>query len=51
MEDMRPTVDGTQSTTADDSESFIAVALILCFTLILFVAFRYTSPFGFGHAI
>jgi len=42
-QDISSTLGGTHSTSADESDKFIAVALLICFSLILFVAFRYAS--------
>jgi len=36
-------VHDVQAASADDSDTFVVFALIICFTFILFVAFRYAS--------
>ena len=44
MEEIPSTFGGSQPTqSAGESDTFIAIALLVCFTLILFVAFRYAS--------
>lgn len=41
IHDETHTVHDVQATSADDSDTFVVFALIICFTLILFVAFRF----------
>ena len=40
MDDRTQTVQDVQPTSADDPDKFVVFALIICFTVILFVAFR-----------